>query len=104
MTNKPLTPGRSLPLIFCIHVHSGPIYWGGGITLQKRLEGDGILHVKSLKILYVMVFDMQTCFIILKSPILHVNVLQNLPTMNLLDPIFYRTLFYDFRPVISPSP
>jgi hypothetical protein len=29
--------------------------------------------------------------------------LQNLPTMNLLDPIFYRTLFYDFRPVISPG-
>jgi len=23
--------------------------------------------------------------------------LQNLPTMNILDPIFYRTLFYDFR-------
>jgi hypothetical protein len=29
--------------------------------------------------------------------------LQNLPTMNILDPIFYRTLFYDFRPVISPG-
>jgi hypothetical protein len=28
--------------------------------------------------------------------------LQNLPTMNILDPIFYRTLFYDFHPVISP--
>jgi hypothetical protein len=28
--------------------------------------------------------------------------LQNLPTMNILDPIFYRTLFYDFSPVISP--
>jgi hypothetical protein len=24
--------------------------------------------------------------------------------MNILDPIFYRTLFYDFRPVISPGP
>jgi hypothetical protein len=24
--------------------------------------------------------------------------------MSILDPIFYRTLFYDFRPVISPSP
>jgi hypothetical protein len=23
--------------------------------------------------------------------------------MNILDPIFYRTLFYNFRPVISPS-
>jgi hypothetical protein len=23
--------------------------------------------------------------------------------MNILDPIFYRTLFYDFRPVISPG-
>jgi hypothetical protein len=45
---------------------------------------------------------MLTCFTILKSPILHVKFLQNLPTMNILDPIFYRTLFYDFRPVISP--
>jgi hypothetical protein len=40
---------------------------------------------------------MYTCFIILKSPILHVHFLQNLPTMNILDPIFYRTLLYDFR-------
>jgi hypothetical protein len=23
--------------------------------------------------------------------------------MNILEPIFYRTLFYDFSPVISPS-
>ena len=23
--------------------------------------------------------------------------------MNILDPIFYRTLFYDFHPVISPG-
>jgi hypothetical protein len=22
-------PGGSLPLIFCIHVRSGPIFWGG---------------------------------------------------------------------------
>jgi hypothetical protein len=29
--------------------------------------------------------------------------LQNLPTKNILDPIFYHTLFYDFRPVISPG-
>ena len=43
---------------------------------------------------------METCFTILKSSILHVIFLQNLPTMNILDPIFYRTLFYDFRPVI----
>ena len=28
--------GGSLPLIFCIRVHSGPIYWGL-FTLQKRL-------------------------------------------------------------------
>ena len=44
-----------------------------------------------------MVFYMKTWFIILESPILHVHFLQNLPTMNILDPIFYRTLFYDFR-------
>jgi hypothetical protein len=51
--------GRSLPLIFCIHVRSGPIYWGGGIYLAKKIIRwwyftckkpeniicDGILHV-----------------------------------------------------------
>jgi hypothetical protein len=79
------------------------LFIGGLFTLQKRLQGDGILHVKSLKIYYVMVFYMLTCFTVLKSPILHVNVLQNLLTMSRLDPIFYRTLFYDFHPVISPS-
>ena len=50
--------GSSLPLIFCIHVRSGPIYWGVLFTLQKILQGDGILHVKSMKMLYVMVFYM----------------------------------------------
>jgi hypothetical protein len=39
-----------------------------------------------------------------KIPYLHVMFLQNLPTMNILDPIFYRTLFYDIRPVISLRP
>jgi hypothetical protein len=29
--------GSSLPLIFCIHVRSGPIYWGGGIYLAKNI-------------------------------------------------------------------
>jgi hypothetical protein len=50
-----------------------------------------------------MVFYMQTCFTILKSPILHVSFLQNLPTMNILDPIFYRTLFYDLSPSDLPG-
>jgi hypothetical protein len=31
------TSGSSLPLIFCIHVRSGPIYWGGVFTLQKKI-------------------------------------------------------------------
>ena len=29
--------GSSLPLIFCIHVRSGPIYWGGVIDLAKHI-------------------------------------------------------------------
>ena len=42
-----------------LHTSVFGTYIGGGLfTLQKRLEGDGILHVKSLKILYVMVFYM----------------------------------------------
>ena len=32
-----LDSGSSLPLIFCIHVRLGPIYWGGLFTLQKIL-------------------------------------------------------------------
>jgi hypothetical protein len=32
---KILIPGRSLPLIFCIHVRSGPIYWGGYLPCKK---------------------------------------------------------------------
>ena len=58
--------------------------------------GDGIVHVKSLNILYVMVIYMYTCFTILKSPILHVHFLQNLSTINVLDPFFiarYSTIF-----------
>ena len=27
--------GGSFPLIFCIHVHSGPIYWGGYLPCRK---------------------------------------------------------------------
>jgi hypothetical protein len=28
-------PGRSLPLIFCIHVRSGPIYWWGYLPCKN---------------------------------------------------------------------
>jgi hypothetical protein len=96
------TPGRSLPLIFCIHVRSGPIYWGGYLPCKKyykvmvftcknpeNIICDGILHVNM--------------FHYFKIPYFTCNFLQNLPTMNILDPIFYRTLFYDFRLVISPG-
>jgi hypothetical protein len=53
-----IAPGRSLPLIFCIHVRSGPIYWGGYLPCKKIIRWwyftckkpediicDGILHV-----------------------------------------------------------
>jgi hypothetical protein len=72
--------------------------------LHTRAFGAYLLggYLPCKKYYKVMVFYMYTCFTILKSPILHVIFLQNLPTMNILDPIFYRTLFYDFRQVISP--
>jgi hypothetical protein len=51
-------PGRSLPLIFCIHMRSGPTYWGGYLPCKKiirwwyftckkpeNITCDGILHV-----------------------------------------------------------
>jgi hypothetical protein len=50
--------GSSLPLIFCIHVCSGPIYWGGYLPCKKIIRWwsftckkpeniicDGVLHV-----------------------------------------------------------
>ena len=50
--------GSSLPLIFCIHLSSGPIFWGGYLPCKKDYKGDGNLHVKNMKILSVMVFYM----------------------------------------------
>jgi hypothetical protein len=57
-SSQSLTPGRSLPLIFCIHMRSGPIYWGGYLPCKKdyrwwyftckkpeNIICDGILHV-----------------------------------------------------------
>jgi hypothetical protein len=60
--------GSSFPLIFCIHVRSGPIYWGGYLPCKKIIRWwyftckkpeniicDGILHVNmfhDLKIPY----------------------------------------------------
>jgi hypothetical protein len=51
---------------------------------------------------FCQIGHINSCSAILKSHVLHVIFLQNLHTMIILDPIFYRTLFYDFRPVISP--
>ena len=58
LTTSISIPGRSLPLIFCIHVRSGPIYWGGIYLAKKIIRWwyfinkkpkniicDGILHV-----------------------------------------------------------
>jgi hypothetical protein len=63
-------------------------WWYSTCKKHENIICDGILHVNM--------------FHYLKIPILHVHFLQNLPTINILDPIFYRTLFYDFVPVISP--
>ena len=53
--------------------------------IKEAITCDGILHV--------------TCFIINKSPILYVQSLPNLSTMNILDPIVYHTLFLQFSHV-----
>jgi hypothetical protein len=51
-------PGEITPS-YILHTRAFGTYLLGGLfTLQKRLQGDGILHEKSLKILYVMVFYM----------------------------------------------
>jgi hypothetical protein len=44
---------------YILHTRAFRTYLLGGLfTLQKILQGDGILHVKSLEILYAMVFYM----------------------------------------------
>jgi hypothetical protein len=44
---------------YILHTRAFGTYLLGGLfTLQKKLQGDGFLHVKILKILYVMVFYM----------------------------------------------
>ena len=44
---------------YILHTRAlGTYLLGGLFTLQKWLQGDDILHVKSLKIFYVMVFYM----------------------------------------------
>ena len=42
--------GGALPLIFCMHVHSGPIYWGD-IYLVEKIFRYGISQTKG-KCLY----------------------------------------------------
>jgi hypothetical protein len=63
-------------------------WWHFTCKKPENIICDGILHVNM--------------FHYFKIPYFTCKILQNLPTMNILDPIFYRTLFYDFRPVISP--
>jgi hypothetical protein len=64
-------------------------WWYFTCKKPKNITCDGIFHV--------------TCFTILKSPILQVHFLQNLPTMNILDPIFLSLVVLRFSPVISPN-
>jgi hypothetical protein len=63
-------------------------WWYFTCKKPKNIICDGTLHVNM--------------FYYFKIPYFTCNDLQNLPTMNILDPILYRTLFYNFRPVISP--
>jgi hypothetical protein len=64
-------------------------WWYFTCKKHENIICDGILHVNM--------------FHYFKIPYLHVHFLQNLTTMNILDLIFYRILFYNFRPLISPS-
>jgi hypothetical protein len=72
-----VSSGRSLPLIFCIHVRSGPIYWGGVIHLAKKIIRwwyftckkpeyficNGILHVNMFHLFKIPYF---TCNFFIK--------------------------------------
>ena len=91
-------PGEITPS-YILHTRAfGTYLLGGGViylakniirrwyfTCKKpeNIICDGILHINM--------------FHYFKIPYFTCNCFTNLPTMNILDPIFYRTLFYDFR-------
>jgi hypothetical protein len=67
--------GSSLPLIFCIHVRSGPIYWGGYLPCKKDYKVM-IFYVQKTWKYYMWWYF--TCK--------HVSLFQN--------PLFYMYIFY----------
>jgi hypothetical protein len=96
------TSGSLLPLIFCIHVRSGPIYWGGVIYLAEKIIrwwyfickkpeniiGDGILHINTFHYFKIPYF---TCTFFTKF------------TYNeYIGPYFLSHVVLRFSPVISP--
>jgi hypothetical protein len=95
-----LSLGSSLPLIFCIHVRSGPIYWEGYLPCRKdykvmvckkpkNIICDSILHVNMFHYFRIPYF---TCTIFTKF------------TYNeYIGPYFLSHVVLRFSPVISPS-
>jgi hypothetical protein len=96
--------GSSLSLIFCIHVCSRPIYWGGGViyltymiircwyfTCKKpeNIICDGILHVNM--------------FHYFKIPYFTCTIFSKFIYDGYVGPYFLSHVVLKFSPVISPS-
>ena len=82
--------GGALPLTFCIHVHSGPIYGGGVIYLaEKIIRWWYFTRKKPENILCVCILHVNM-FHYFKIPYITCTFfLQNLPAMNILDLIYF---------------
>jgi hypothetical protein len=97
LCSPPIISGSSLPLIFCIHVRSGPIYWGVIYLAKKIIRWwyftckkheniicDGNLHVK-----HILLFQ---------NPLFYMYIFYKIYLQWIYWTLFfYRTLFYDFR-------
>jgi hypothetical protein len=97
------TSGSSLPLTFCIHVCSGPIYWGV-IYLAKKIIRWWYFTCKKPKIIICDDILHVNMFHYFKIPYFTCTFLQNLSTMNILDHVFIARCSTIFASELPESP
>jgi hypothetical protein len=85
---------------YILHTRAfGAYLLGVYLSCNKELYGDGVLHVKRLKILYVMVILHVNMFHYFKIPYFTCTFFTKFIYNEYIEPyfIFYRALFYNFR-------
>jgi hypothetical protein len=80
-------PGRSLPLIFCIHVRSGPTYWGV-IYLAEKIIRWWYFTCKHVSLFY--------------NPLFYMYIFTKISCIEYIGPYFLSHDVLKFSPVISP--